>query len=289
MPDLGDTEQRLARFARLPAIRGRLRGCSTVGELFARGAELGRRECGFDRAVMLAVEGSLLTAGICDPIDDEPSDRLRRHVLERPVPIMPRTPEALVVMGRDPGAATGASVLAEDLALREHAIAPIAPEAEVLALLVFDRPSPAVDTLDRALVSAVATAVTVTVERMVLRARLDEVATELRHLTVSAQALMSEVRDAPIGLPTRGRHSAFPLFHGLAPVQHAGVRTVLSEREAAVAALLVHGHSNREIADQLILSPETVKGHVARILRKLDASNRVEAVARYLALSQSAS
>jgi DNA-binding CsgD family transcriptional regulator len=42
--------------------------------------------------------------------------------------------------------------------------------------------------------------------------------------------------------------------------------------------LLVQGRSNREIADELILSPETVKAHVARILRKLGASNRAEAV-----------
>jgi DNA-binding NarL/FixJ family response regulator len=35
---------------------------------------------------------------------------------------------------------------------------------------------------------------------------------------------------------------------------------------------------SREIADQLVLSPQTIKTHVARILDKLDRRDRVQAV-----------
>jgi len=42
------------------------------------------------------------------------------------------------------------------------------------------------------------------------------------------------------------------------------------------------GRSNREIGEELHLSPETVKTYVARLVRKLGASNRVDAVARYV-------
>ena len=38
------------------------------------------------------------------------------------------------------------------------------------------------------------------------------------------------------------------------------------------------GFSNREIADRLFLSENTVKGYVQEVLRRLSAKNRVEAV-----------
>jgi DNA-binding NarL/FixJ family response regulator len=51
----------------------------------------------------------------------------------------------------------------------------------------------------------------------------------------------------------------------------------LSERERQIAGLLVEGLTNKEIAEQLFLSTETIKSYVARILRKLGARNRVQA------------
>jgi len=53
----------------------------------------------------------------------------------------------------------------------------------------------------------------------------------------------------------------------------------LTEREWDVLEQLVKGHNNREIAEELVISPSTVKHHVSSILRKLDANNRAEAVA----------
>ena len=44
--------------------------------------------------------------------------------------------------------------------------------------------------------------------------------------------------------------------------------------------LLAAGLTNREIAEKLIISPETVKKHTRNIYRKLGASNRTQAVAR---------
>jgi DNA-binding NarL/FixJ family response regulator len=51
----------------------------------------------------------------------------------------------------------------------------------------------------------------------------------------------------------------------------------LSPREGEVLALLAEGLTNREIADALFLSPETVKGYVAQIYATLGVRNRVEA------------
>jgi DNA-binding NarL/FixJ family response regulator len=61
------------------------------------------------------------------------------------------------------------------------------------------------------------------------------------------------------------------------PEEPVPVPDELTDREREVAALLVQGLRNREIAQRLYLSPETIKDYVHKILRKLGARNRVEA------------
>lgn len=52
----------------------------------------------------------------------------------------------------------------------------------------------------------------------------------------------------------------------------------ITNREYAVLEQLAGGHSNREIAELLHVSPNTVKTHVARLYEKLDVSQRLQAV-----------
>ncbi len=54
----------------------------------------------------------------------------------------------------------------------------------------------------------------------------------------------------------------------------------LSQRELDVLRLLVQGRSDREIAAELFVSRRTAAGHVASILRKLDAVSRTDAAVR---------
>jgi DNA-binding NarL/FixJ family response regulator len=54
----------------------------------------------------------------------------------------------------------------------------------------------------------------------------------------------------------------------------------LTERERDVLSLLGRGCANRKIAQELFLSETTVKGYVRDLLRKLNASSRLEAVVR---------
>ena len=53
----------------------------------------------------------------------------------------------------------------------------------------------------------------------------------------------------------------------------------LTAREAEVLKLVARGYTNREIAEVLVISVKTAGVHVSHILRKLDASNRLEAAA----------
>jgi DNA-binding NarL/FixJ family response regulator len=51
----------------------------------------------------------------------------------------------------------------------------------------------------------------------------------------------------------------------------------LTERERDVLILIANGYSNKEIADELVISERTVRTHVSSILRKLRLSSRTQA------------
>src|ERR687891_2584292 len=56
----------------------------------------------------------------------------------------------------------------------------------------------------------------------------------------------------------------------------------LTAREVEVLQLLAFGHTNKDIAEKLYISPDTVKTHLEHIFEKLGASDRTAAVAEAL-------
>ena len=101
------------------------------------------------------------------------------------------------------------------------------------------------------------------------------------------------------GVPTdRPSHVAY-LLELLVPYLHTALIRVsasdqeggeaagpalLSDREVSILERVQHGKNNVEIAAELVISPLTVKNHVQRILRKLGANNRAQAVGKAIAL-----
>jgi LuxR family transcriptional regulator, maltose regulon positive regulatory protein len=60
----------------------------------------------------------------------------------------------------------------------------------------------------------------------------------------------------------------------------AGLVAPLTPRELEVLGLLAAGRPNQAIAEELVITLDTVKRHVSHVLGKLGAANRTQAVAR---------
>jgi DNA-binding NarL/FixJ family response regulator len=88
--------------------------------------------------------------------------------------------------------------------------------------------------------------------------------------------LISEFARIPaLGVPAgRATGTALPGAAG----RPGRVSGLLTDREREVLRLVAAGMSNGEIADHLSISPATAKTHVAHLLTKLDARDRVQLV-----------
>lgn len=96
-----------------------------------------------------------------------------------------------------------------------------------------------------------------------------------RDLYVFGVALAFLVLGVVVGMRLTRRAPAAALDKGNPLAQEA---LGISARELQVLHELAAGHSNKEIAARLHVSPHTVKTHVARLLDKLGAKRRTEAI-----------
>ncbi|MGK5530471.1 response regulator [Streptomyces sp. URMC 129] len=101
----------------------------------------------------------------------------------------------------------------------------------------------------------------------------------------SVEELTSAVRKARAGVGVVSDHVAPAVIAGYRAhaARSAGSQAArhlaeaLTARERDVLRLLGGGLSNREIAERLIVSPETIKTHLTGVFAKLGTSNRVRA------------
>lgn len=64
------------------------------------------------------------------------------------------------------------------------------------------------------------------------------------------------------------------------PTRPAQVFPELTEREREILTLIAQGYTNPAIAEQLVISPKTVRNHVSNIFSKLQVAGRAEAIIR---------
>ena len=94
---------------------------------------------------------------------------------------------------------------------------------------------------------------------------------------ISARELAEAIRAAKVGKSSLAPEATQALIKAATappPLGHD-----LTPRELEILEHLVKGLTNAQIAQQLTISPATVKNHISNILPKLDASSRTEAVA----------
>jgi DNA-binding CsgD family transcriptional regulator len=265
--------------AALRELQRHLDASSSVSELLRRATERAADACGFERALVLQLRPGSRLEPTAEALADPASDALRRRATASSLRLEPGTAEAEFVRSAEGGrgrSVADTTTIGASLGLVHHALGAIMPQNAVLALLVVDRSSPAIEPREHDRVALFAHCVTACVERV------GELKAELRHLTTSAVALIEEVAGAPISLPSD--YGSGPVFVGAGEAT-APARSALgglTGREADIGRLIVLGRSNREIAAELNLSPDTVKGYVGSLLRKLGAANRAEAAARLM-------
>ena len=97
----------------------------------------------------------------------------------------------------------------------------------------------------------------------------------------SIQDLMQGIRAASVGESLISPHIASKVLQRIraASVEAGGAvaRPELSDRETEVLRLIANGKDNAEIAQELHISPKTVKNHISNILMKLQIENRIQA------------
>jgi DNA-binding NarL/FixJ family response regulator len=101
---------------------------------------------------------------------------------------------------------------------------------------------------------------------------------------VTAERLFDAVRVVAAGeallapAVTRRLISEFARIRPAAPAAARPELATLTPRETEVLRLVAEGLSNQQIADRLVVTEETVKTHVSRVLHKLGLRDRTQAV-----------
>ncbi|MFC1921715.1 response regulator [Chloroflexota bacterium] len=96
---------------------------------------------------------------------------------------------------------------------------------------------------------------------------------------VKASELVDAIRKASKGEATLHPRVASRLIKQFSRDEPArsNLFTELTEREVEVLTLIARGFTNQKIADELVISIGTVKGHVSNILSKLHLADRTQA------------
>jgi len=276
-----------------------LRGVDSVAQILDKAMVELCHSCGFDRAVLFRVDGSaLIGESVHFPNDPGWTAEFLRFTSTQPAPLSHLMLETEMIRRRMPMLVLDAQndprtykPFVRAAKTTSYVAAPIMPEDRVIGFLHADRYTSGqeVDELDRDALWTFAEGFGYAFERTMLLERLQAQRAQLRSTLVSADAIVTEFCEAEVELvrsTSEGAavaRTAAAMF--IAP--ESRIHALLTRREIEVLKLMGQGATNMAIASRLVSAEGTVKSHVKRILRKLHAANRAEAVSRYMSIVHS--
>jgi DNA-binding CsgD family transcriptional regulator len=239
---------------------------------------LGRQACnelcdalGFDKALLSFVEDD---GFVVEESDHGPTVIRRRGCVAERNCIRMR--DAIRTNEADVPATPGYREL---LGSAHYLVAPVIAESRVVALLhVCRRGEGGVSARDIDVLDTFASAYSLLHQRMLNTERVQQQRTSIARAAARLTEEADRIAAAAISLDIEYENRVEPPT--IAP--DSALAATLSDRERQVFGRLVLGASNAEIADELVITVETVKTHVKRILRKIGAINRSEAIALYM-------
>ncbi|MEV4420556.1 LuxR C-terminal-related transcriptional regulator [Patulibacter sp. NPDC049589] len=270
---------------------GRLRASPTVAALLpAAAAELGAC-CGFDRTVVSRLRGSAWRAEavwVAPGLDPAVTTATVDYLTHDWIGLGPGVLETEIVQRRvaclvDPEDPRTNKDLVAASQTRGYVVAPVVAADRVVGFLQADcfgdgrRLGP----LDRDNLRAFADGFGFVLERVARLERLVQRRRRLDRAVDAASRSLSTLSRDEASL-ARGRHVPVPEATMAVRASPTRIEQLLTAREREVADLLVTGARNAQIAERLVISEDTVKSHVRTVARKLEASSRADAVARYL-------
>ena len=288
--------QQTRRLSRINESMAQLAAADSPAELVRRAPPLLCAAGEFDRAMISRVRGSMWTpetAHVAVGADDEVNVALLTALRTIQVPLTGALVETEVLRHRAPMLVDGSAVarhtfpgLAELSRSRAYVVAPIVIGDRVAGFMHADAyTSRRVLTLaDRAAIQAFAGMFGLLYERAVMGQRLRDQQQAVADALAEAAGNAGEACANVAGLARTQMQPAgrAPRGHAPRPPAHDGG---LTSREWEILRLLASGATNTQIAATLVVSENTVKSHIKRVLHKLPAANRAEAVYRYTQLA----
>jgi DNA-binding CsgD family transcriptional regulator/GAF domain-containing protein len=254
---------------------------------------------GFDRAIVSRIDhGRWLPETVYVGRDARWADEILAAGRENPVVLDDTVPEwemvrrgtALLVSDAQQNAGVNRPI-AESSLSRSYVAAPIVAHGSVVGFLHADcyYQKRNLDETDRDVLAAFGEGLGYALARSAVLDRLNAVRLDLGNLVTGVSTAMPVADwslhrplDPPSDGPATNGHAFLQTF--LAPGEDG--EAALTRREVEVLRRMAEGDTNARIARRLVISEGTVKTHVKHILRKLGASNRAEAVSRWVQLER---
>ena len=288
---------RSSTFAKVREVLAAIGHGTDAAELIALAPAALCDACDFDRALISRVDGSNWVPEVLHIAQGAPDGAglgLADYLVELRIPLKSGLAETEVVRRRTPLLAQDAQhdprmfqPLIEVGASRSYVAAPVVVEDRVIGLLHADtfatgRP---LTSMDRDMVQVFADGFARAYEHAALRECVARQRERIREALSPMETSMSEPDLTAVRLSRSAAGETFPSIEGQRTAVEWRCDDVLTQREREILRLLATGATNLQIAARLVVCESTVKSHVKRILRKLPAANRAEAVYMFLRMS----